>query len=106
MISKVKTLKLIKEKVDGRASRQIKLKKIIPTAIIEGIMKRTIRTRVVKLIKRGNSVMWVDDAYIIRNINVLDTQTLHKIMWQIITEGEKKEIALEHLVSTKSYLED
>jgi hypothetical protein len=50
--------------------------------------------------------MWIDDAYAMRNINILDTKDLHKIMWQLINDKEKMEIALEHLVSTKTYLEE
>jgi hypothetical protein len=50
--------------------------------------------------------MWIDDAYAMRNINVLDTKDLHKIMWQNLSDKEKREIALEHLLESKAYLED
>lgn len=106
MITRQKTLKLIKEKVDSRASNKIKLKKQFTCEFVEGTFKHTERRRIVSLIKQGNSVMWIDDAYAMRNINVLDTKDLHKIMWQLISDKEKMEIALEHLVSTKTYLEE
>jgi hypothetical protein len=48
--------------------------------------------------------MWIDDSYQIRNINILELKDLHKIMWQIISDKEKKEIALAHLIETKEYL--
>jgi hypothetical protein len=106
MITRQKTLKLIKEKVDSRASGKIKLKKQFTCEFVEGTFKHTERRRIVSLIKQGNSVMWIDDAYAMRNINILDTKDLHKIMWQLINDKEKMEIALEHLVSTKTYLEE
>ena len=56
--------------------------------------------------KNGNSVFWVDDSYSVRNINMLATKDLHKIMWQLITDKKKREIALEHLLSSKTYLEE
>lgn len=106
MITRQKTLKLIKEKVDSRASSKIKLKKQFTCEFVEGTFKHTERRRIVSLIKQGNSVIWIDDAYAMRNINILDTKDLHKIMWQLISDKEKMEIALEHLVSTKTYLEE
>lgn len=106
MITRQKTLKLIKEKVDSRASGKIKLKKQFTCVFVEGTFKHTERRRIVSLIKQGNSVMWIDDAYAMRNINILDTKDLHKIMWQLISDKEKMEIALEHLISTKTYLEE
>ena len=105
MITKQKTLKIIKEKVDGRTSRHIKLKKPVVAELLEGIgYKRKVNRRIVKLVKDGNSVNFVDDTYFQQNINVLDTKELHQILWQVITENEKKEIALEHLLLTKTYL--
>lgn len=104
MISRTKTLKLIKEKVDGRTSRAIKLKRPLVCPITEGVIKHTTNRRITKLIKDGNSVMCIDDNYQQRNINVLETKNLHQIMWQVISENEKKEIALEHLVTSKTYL--
>ena len=106
MITRQKTLKLIKEKVDSRASGKIKLKKQFTCEFVEGTFKHTERRRIVSLIKQGNSVMWIDDAYAMRNINVLDTKDLHKIMWQNLSDKEKREIALEHLLESKTYLED
>jgi hypothetical protein len=35
---------------------------------------------------------------------MLDTKDLHKLMWMLISDKEKKEIALEHLLSTRDYL--
>jgi hypothetical protein len=104
MVTRQKTLKLIKEKVDSRASGKIKLKKQFMCEFVEGTFKHTERRRIVSLIKQGNSVMWIDDAYAMRNINVLDTKDLHKIMWQNLSDKEKREIALEHLLETKTYL--
>ena len=107
MITKQKTLKLIKEKVDSKTSRQIRLKKPVIAETIEGIgYKRKVQRRIVKLRKDGNSVNFVDDIYSMKNINVLDTKALHQILWQVISEAEKKEIALEHLIATKTYLND
>lgn len=107
MISKGKTLKLIKQKVDAKTSRQIKLKKPLPCVLEEGIgFKQKVVHRITKMIKNGNSVYVVDDTYQQFNMNVLDTKDLHKIMWQVISDKEKAEIALEHLISTKTYLED
>ena len=104
MISKQKTLKLIKEKVDERSNKKIKLEKPFSCSITEGVFKHTIRRRITHLMKQGNSVIFMDDNYEVRNINVLETKDLHKILWQIINEREKKEIALEHLIATKKYL--
>lgn len=104
MTSKKDTLKLIKEKVDGRTSGKIKLPKPFVVTIKEGIIKCTKRVKVATLIKQGNSVMWIDNNYAVRNINVLDIKDLHKIMWQIISDKEKREIALTHLLETKDYL--
>lgn len=104
MINKQKTLKLIKEKVDGRANNTIKMKKAFWCVFKEGVFKHNERRRIVSLHKDGNSVMWQDDAYQLRNINILDLKDLHKIMWQIISDKEKKDIALEHLLETKEYL--
>jgi hypothetical protein len=106
MITRQKTLKLIKEKVDSRASGKIKLRKQFTCEFVEGTFKHTERRRIISLLKQGNSVMWIDDAYAIRNINVLDTKDLHKIMWQNLSDKEKREIALEHLLESKAYLED
>lgn len=105
MITKQKTLKLIKEKVDGRTNHQIRLKKPVVAVTLEGIgYKRKVSRRIVKLVKDGNSVNFVDDIYSQKNINILDTKELHQILWQVISENEKKEIALEHLLLTKTYL--
>ena len=106
MIGKTSTLKLIKSKVDAKKSGKIKLKKPVFGLFSDGVIKTTKIRRVTTLLKNGNSVMWMDDAYELRNINILESVSLHKIMWQLISDKEKKEIALEHLLSTKTYLED
>lgn len=106
MITRQKTLKVIKEKVDSRASGKIKLKKQFMCEFAEGTFKHTERRIIVSLFKQGNSVMWIDERYGVRNINVLDTKDLHKIMWQNLSDKEKREIALEHLLESKAYLED
>ena len=106
MITRQKTLKLIKEKVDSRASGKIKLKKQFICEFVEGTFKHTERRRIISLFKQGNSVMWIDEMYGVRNINILDTKDLHKIMWQNLSDKEKREIALEHLLESKAYLED
>jgi hypothetical protein len=104
MINKQKTLKLIKEKVDARTNGKIKLKKPFYCTFEEGVFKHSVRKRITSLLKQGNSVMWVDDGYGVRNISILETTDLHKIMWQIISDKEKREIAYEHLITTKQYL--
>ena len=106
MISKQKTLKLIKEKVDARASGKIKLRKPFWCEFAEGTFRHNERRRITFLYKNGNSVFWLDDGYCARNINMLDTKDLHKVMWQLVTDKEKREIALEHLLLTKNYLEE
>ena len=106
MITRTETLKLIKEKVDARANGTIKIKKPFWCEFKEGVIKHTERRRIVKLVKNGNSVNWIDDGYGVRNINMLDTKDLHKIMWGLITDKEKQAIALEHLLQTKDYLTD
>ena len=104
MITRGKTLKLIKEKVDGRTSGKIKLKKSFWCEFEEGTFRHIERRRILSLVKKGNSVMWLDDGYSMRNITVLDTKDLHKIMWQLTTDKEKRDIAYEHLIETKTYL--
>lgn len=104
MITRCKTLKLIKEKVDNRSNGKVKLKKPFWCEFQEGTFRHTERKRIAKLVKQGNSIMWIDDGYAIRNITVLETKDLHKIMWQIISDKEKRDIAYEHLVETKTYL--
>ncbi len=106
MVTRQKTLKLIKEKVDSRASGKVKLKKQFMCEFMEGTFKHTERRRIISLFKQGNSVMWIDERYGVRNINMLDTKDLHKIMWQNLSDKEKSEIALEHLLESKTYLED
>lgn len=104
MTNKTETLKIIKEKVDSRSNGKIKLKRQFSCEFKEGTFKHTEKRRITTLQKQGNSVMWLDDAYHMRNINILELKDLHKIMWQLISDKEKKEIALEHLIETKDYL--
>lgn len=106
MVSKTATQKIIKEKVDSRASGRVKLSNAIKFEVKEGVFKHTIRAKVCSLHKDGNSVMFTDETYKVRNINVLDTKVLHKIMWQLITEREKKEIAYSDFVERMNYLMD
>lgn len=106
MIEKKETLKLIKEKIDSRSSGKFKLKKPFECEFKEGVFKHTERRKIVSLLKSGNSILWQDNNYQLRNINMLDTKDLHKLMWMLISDKEKKEIALEHLLSTKTYLTD
>ena len=104
MTNKTETLKIIKEKVDSRSNGKIKLKRQFSCEFKEGTFKHTEKRRITTLQKQGNSVMWLDDAYHMRNINILELKDLHKIMWQLISDKEKKEIALTHLIETKDYL--
>lgn len=106
MISKAETLKLIKEKTEARANGKVKLKKHVTTDLVCGIFKHTETKTIKELYKRGNSIFCVDDNYEVRNINELDGKALRTIMWQLITDKEKKEIALEHLYTTMDYLKD
>lgn len=105
MINKTQTLKLIKEKIDARKSGKAKVKKPFWCEFMEGTFRHTERRRITSLIKQGNSVMWTDDSYQMRNINILETKDLHKLMWGLISDKEKMEIALNHLRETKTYLE-
>ena len=106
MISKVATLKLIKEKVDSRANGKVKLKKHVETKLEVGIFKHTEKRVFKELFKRGNSVYCVDTNYEVHNINELDSTALRTMLWQLITDKETKEIALEHLYTTMEYLKN
>jgi hypothetical protein len=48
----------------------------------------------------------VDTNYEVHNINELDSTALRTMLWQLITDKEKKEIALEHLYTIMSYLKE
>ena len=106
MIAKGETLKLIKEKVDARSSGKIRLKKRVETEMQVGIFKHTEKRVFKELFKNGNSTFCVDTNYEVHNINELDVKALRIILWQLLNDKEKKEIALEHLYSTIDYLED
>lgn len=106
MITKAETLKLIKEKVDSRANGKEKLHKHVETKLEVGIFKHTEKRVFKELFKKGNSVFCVDENYEVHNINELDSTALRTMLWQLITEKEKKEIALEHLYTTMDYLKD
>ncbi len=106
MISKTETLKKIKEKVDARSNGKVKLKKRVETEMQVGIFKHTEKRTFKELFKKGNSVFCVDVNYEVHNINELDGKTLRTMLWQLISDKEKKEIALEHLYATNDYLKD
>lgn len=106
MISKTETLKLIKEKVEARANGKVKLKKRVETTLEVGIFKHTEKRVFKELFKKGNSIFCVDDNYEVHNINELDSTALRTMLWQLITDKEKKEIALEHLYTIMSYLKE
>ena len=106
MISKTDTLKKIKEKVDARANGKVKLKKQVNTKMKVGLFKHTEERSFKELFKRGNSVFCVDKNYEVHNINELDGRALRTIMWQLITDKEKRDIALEHLYTTMNYLKE
>ena len=104
MIGRKDTLKLIKEKVDSRTSGRINLKKHVKCTIVEGVFKHDVSTKVCKLAKQGNSVMFIDDVYQIRNITMLDTKVLHQILWQILSDKEKMEITYTDFLERLKYL--
>lgn len=106
MITKSKTLKLIKEKVDGRTTGKVRLKKRVTSEVICGVFKHKERKVIKDLFKQGNSVMCIDDNYEVHNINELDGKALQSILWQVISDKEKKEIAFEHLYSTMGHLKE
>ena len=106
MITKSETLKKIKEKVDARVNGKVKLKKQVETKMKVGIFKHTEKRSFKELFKNGNSVFCVDKNYEVHNINELDGKALRTIMWQLITDKEKRDIALEHLYTTNDYLKD
>jgi hypothetical protein len=105
MINKGETLKLIKEKVDARANGKIKLKKHIDTEVKVGLFKHTEKRRFKELFKSGNSTFCVATNYEVHNISELDIKALRVMLWQLLTDKEKKEIALEYMKNSLS-LED
>jgi len=106
MITKTEILKLIKEKVDARANGKVKLKKQVTTELQVGIFKHTEKRTFKELFKKGNSVFCVDVNYEVHNINELDSKALLAIVWQLITDKEKRDIALEHFYSRNEFLID
>ena len=106
MITRNKTLKLIKEKVDGRTTGKVRLKKRVTSDVVCGVFRHKENKTIKDLFKRGNSVMCIDENYEIYNINELETKALQAILWQVITDKEKKEIAVEHLYSTFNHLKE
>lgn len=104
MITKNGILKLIKEKVDSRTSGKIKLKKHVDTELQVGIFKHTEKRTFKELFKKGNSVFCVDVNYEVHNINELDTKPLLAMLWQLLSDKEKKDIALEYFLSKNEYL--
>ena len=106
MITKTATLKLIKEKVDARSTGKVKLKKRVTSEVVCGVFRHKEKKVIKDLFKQGNSVMCIDDNYEVHNINELDSKALQSILWQLITDKEKKEIALEYLYSSMTYLKE
>ena len=104
MITRKETLKIIKEKVDARANGKFKLKKRVETEMKVGLFKHTEKKTLKELFKSGNSIFCVDTNYAVHNINELDGKALRTMMWQLISDKEKKDIALEHLYTTMDYL--
>lgn len=106
MITRQQALKVIKDKVDKRVNAKAVMRRPFVTEFTEGVFRHTVRRRISELYKDGNSVMWVDENHQCRNINMLDTQSVHRIAWQYMTEKEKVQAAMEHLLASKPYLED
>ena len=97
MITKGETLKLIKEKVDARANGKIKLKKHVETELKVGLFKHTEKRRFKELFKNGNSTYCVDTNYEVHNIAELDIKALRLMLWQLLSDKEKKEIAVKYI---------
>lgn len=106
MISKQRTLALIKSKVDARRRGEIKLPKRVATKLEVGVFKHTEDKQIEKVFKHGNSVMFIDNSNEVRNINVLDHTALKKILWQLSSAKEKQEIAMEHLLAQNEFLKE
>jgi len=105
MITKGDTLKLIKEKVDARANGKVKLKKHVDADVKVGVFKHTEKRRFKELFKSGNSTFCVANNYGVHNITELDIKALRSMLWQLLTDKEKKEIAVEYMKTTLN-LED
>lgn len=106
MITRQEALKIIKEKVEKRVNAKAIMRRPFVTEFTEGVFRHTVNRRITELYKDGNSVMWIDENHQCRNINMLDTQSLHRIAWQYMTEKEKAQVAMAHLLTSKEYLEN
>lgn len=93
-MKKTKILKEIKAKVDGKSNHLFKIRKRIVANVQIGHFGTSVVRRVEKVQKYGNSVIFIDENNAIRNINVLDSDTLLKILWEILNPKEKREVAL------------
>lgn len=87
-------LKKIKEKVDAKSNNLFKIRTRIVANVQIGHFGTSVERRIEKVQKYGNSVIFIDENSAIRNINILDSDTLLKILWEILNPSEKKEVAL------------
>jgi hypothetical protein len=104
MITRIETLKRIKVKVEDRKSAKIRLKRQVPCEFKEGVFSITTRRKAVELFKQGSSVMFVDENHEVRNIRVLDTPALHTILFMLLTNEERSEIALNDFFNRYPHL--
>ena len=93
-MTKNQILKIIKEKVDAKPNNLFKIRRKIIANVQVGYFGTFVERRIEKVQKYGNSVIFIDENSAIRNINILDSDTLLKILWEILNPSEKKEVAL------------
>lgn len=93
-MTKNEILKKIKEKVDAKSNNLFKIRGRIVANVQIGHFGTSVVRRIEKVQKYGNSVIFIDENSAIRNINILDSDTLLKILWEILNPSEKKEVAL------------
>lgn len=93
-MTKNQILKKIKEKVDEKSNNLFKIRRKIIANVQVGYFGTFVERRIKKVQKNGNSVIFIDENSAIRNINTLDSDTLLKILWEILNPSEKKEVAL------------
>ena len=94
IMTKNQILKKIKEKVDEKSNNLFKIRRKIIANVQVGYFGTFVERRIKKVQKNGNSVIFIDENSAIRNINTLDSDTLLKILWEILNPSEKKEVAL------------
>ena len=94
IMTKNQILKIIKEKVDAKPNNLFKIRRKIIANVQVGYFGTFVERRIEKVQKYGNSVIFIDENSAIRNINILDSDTLLKILWEILNPSEKKEVAL------------